>query len=71
MRGPESLSLSVLRIVEEEAMKENTVKVVAKLPVEIATYLLNEKRASIREIEDAARVDGAGSQMARRRPAVA
>jgi ribonuclease E len=52
VRGPESLSLSVLRIVEEEAMKENTVKVVAKLPVEIATYLLNEKRASIREIED-------------------
>ncbi len=51
VRGPESLSLSVLRIVEEEAMKENTVKVVAKLPVEIATYLLNEKRASIREIE--------------------
>ena len=52
VRGPESLSLSVLRIVEEEAMKENTVKVVAKLPVEIATYLLNEKRAAIREIEN-------------------
>jgi len=51
VRGPESLSLSVLRIVEEEAMKESTVKVVAKLPVEIATYLLNEKRESIREIE--------------------
>ncbi len=56
VRGPESLSLSVLRIVEEEAMKENTIKVVAKLPVEIATYLLNEKRASIREIEDRQRI---------------
>ncbi len=52
VRGPESLALSVLRIVEEEAMKENTVKVIAKLPVEIATYLLNEKRAAIREIEN-------------------
>ena len=51
VRGPESLSLSVLRIVEEEAMKENTSKVLAKLPVEVATFLLNEKRESISEVE--------------------
>jgi ribonuclease E len=51
VRGPESLSLSVLRIVEEEAMKESTSKVLAKLPVEVATYLLNEKRESISEVE--------------------
>ncbi|MDX1514182.1 MAG: ribonuclease E/G, partial [Gammaproteobacteria bacterium] len=51
VRGPESLALSVLRIIEEEAMKENTTKVVARLPVEIATFLLNEKREAIRVIE--------------------
>lgn len=51
VRGPESLALSILRIIEEEAMKENTSKVVAKLPVEIATFLLNEKREVIRAIE--------------------
>lgn len=56
VRGPESLALSVLRIIEEEAMKENTTKVVAKLPVEIATFLLNEKREVIRAIEQRQRI---------------
>ncbi len=51
IRGIKSLSLSVLRIIQEEAMKELTAKVVAKLPVEAATFLLNEKRQAIREIE--------------------
>lgn len=51
IRGIKSLSLSVLRIVQEEAMKELTAKVVAQLPVEAATFLLNEKRQDIREIE--------------------
>jgi ribonuclease E len=55
IRGIESLSLSVLRIIEEEAMKELTAKVVARLPVSAATYLLNEKRQVLRELE--ARVD--------------
>jgi ribonuclease E len=51
IRGIESLSLSVLRLIEEEAMKERTARVVAKLPVNVATFLLNEKRSIISEIE--------------------
>ena len=51
IRGVKSLSLSVLRIIQEEAMKELTAKVVGQLPVEAATFLLNEKRQAIREIE--------------------
>jgi len=55
IRSVESIALSVLRIIEEEAIKEMTGKVVAKLPVETATFLLNEKRQVISEIEE--RVD--------------
>ncbi len=51
IRGIESLSLSILRIIEEEAMKEKTAQIKAQLPVEVATFLLNEKRAVINEIE--------------------
>lgn len=51
IRGVESLALSVLRIVEEEAMKENTGRIVAQLPVEVGTFLLNEKRQTILKIE--------------------
>ena len=51
IRSPESLALSVLRLVEEEAMKGNTGRILARLPMEVGTYLLNEKRAAIWEIE--------------------
>ncbi len=51
IRGIESTALSILRLVEEEAMKDNTGRVMADVPVEVATYLLNEKRQSITEIE--------------------
>lgn len=51
IRGIESTALSILRLVEEEAMKDNTGRVLADVPVEVATYLLNEKRQSINEIE--------------------
>ncbi|MDJ0808401.1 MAG: ribonuclease E [Gammaproteobacteria bacterium] len=51
VRGVESLALSVLRIIEEEAMKENTGRIVAQLPVDVATFLLNEKRQGIHDIE--------------------
>jgi len=51
IRGTESLSLSVLRVIEEEAMKDLTAKIVARLPVSAATYLLNEKRQALRDIE--------------------
>jgi ribonuclease E len=56
IRSVESLALSVLRIIEEEAMKKNTAKVIAHLPVESATYLLNEKRPTIQDIEKRHRV---------------
>ena len=51
IRNTESLAVSVLRLLAGEAMKEHTGRVVAALPVEVATYLLNEKRAALREIE--------------------
>ncbi|MFK7892488.1 MAG: Rne/Rng family ribonuclease [Granulosicoccus sp.] len=51
IRGIESTALSILRLVEEEAMKDNTHQVLADVPVDVATYLLNEKRQSINEIE--------------------
>ncbi len=51
IRGIESLSLSIMRLIEENALKENTAQVRAILPIEIATYLLNEKRQTISAIE--------------------
>jgi len=51
IRDVESLALSILRIIEEEALKENTGRVQAQLPVEVATFLLNEKRQPISEVE--------------------
>lgn len=51
VRGTESLALSVLRIMEEESIKDNTGQIEAQLPVNVATYLLNEKRKSVRSVE--------------------
>ena len=51
IRGTESLALSILRILEEESIKENTGQIEAQLPVPVATYLLNEKRKSIQLLE--------------------
>src|SRR5690606_2156922 len=51
MRSVESLSLSILRLVEEHAMKENTGQVLVQAPPEIANYLHNEKRRALVEIE--------------------
>ena len=51
VRSVESLSLSILRVVEEHAMKENTGQVLVQAPSQIANYLLNEKRRAITEIE--------------------
>jgi ribonuclease E len=51
VRGVESLALSILRIVEEEAMKEKTGRVVARVPVDVGTYLLNEKREDLLKLE--------------------
>jgi ribonuclease E len=52
IRNVESVALSVLRIIEEEAMKKGTERVIAHLPIECATFLLNEKRAGIDLIEN-------------------
>ncbi|TKI07692.1 ribonuclease E [Martelella alba] len=51
IRDNESLSLSILRLIEEEALKENTHEVHAIVPVPIASYLLNEKRDAVNAIE--------------------
>ncbi len=51
IRGIESLGLSIIRIIEEEALKDNTAQVRTILPAEIAAYLLNEKRQAIIDIE--------------------
>lgn len=51
VRDNESLSLSILRLIEEEALKENTQEVHAIVPVPIASYLLNEKRSAVNAIE--------------------
>lgn len=51
IRSVESLSLSILRLLEEEAMKKNTDRIIAQVPIEVATFLLNEKRTNIEQIE--------------------
>ena len=51
IRSVESLALAILRIIGEEARKERTYKVIAQLPVEVATYLLNEKRDWVQSLE--------------------
>ncbi|HQR50630.1 MAG TPA: Rne/Rng family ribonuclease [Methylophilaceae bacterium] len=51
IRGIESTALHILRITQEEAMKENSAVIQVQLPVEAATFLLNEKRAEIHTIE--------------------
>ena len=51
IRSVESLALAILRIIGEEARKERTAKVIAQLPAEVATYLLNEKRDWVQSLE--------------------
>ena len=52
IRGIESTALHVLRIIQEEAMKDNTGEVHAQVPVDVATFLLNEKRAELFGLEE-------------------
>ncbi len=56
IRSIESSALHILRILQEEAMKENTAAVHAQVPVDVATYLLNEKRAEFHSIEQRLKV---------------
>jgi len=51
IRGVESMSLALLRLIGEEARKERTGRVIAQVPVDVATYLMNEKREWLSQIE--------------------
>lgn len=51
IRDTESLALSILRLIEEESGKDRTAQIRAILPVSVATYLLNEKRHQVHDIE--------------------
>ncbi len=51
VRGVESLALSILRIIEEDAMKDKTGRIIAHVPVDVGTYLLNEKRDILFNLE--------------------
>ena len=56
IRSTESTALHILRIIQEEAMKDNSAQVVAQVPVDVATYLLNEKRFDIQSLESRLKV---------------
>jgi len=51
IRSVESMSLALLRLIGEEARKERTGRVVTQVPVDVATYLMNEKREQLKQIE--------------------
>jgi ribonuclease E len=57
IRSVESLALAILRLIGEEARKDRTAKVIAQLPVDVATYLMNEKRDWLNSIESRSEVD--------------
>ena len=52
IRGTESSALNILRLIQEEAMKESSAAIHVQVPVDVATFLLNEKRADIFRIEN-------------------
>lgn len=56
IRGVESIALSILRQIEEAAIKDNTHRIMAQMPVDVATFLLNEKRDEILRIENRHRI---------------
>jgi len=56
VRGVESLALSILRLIQEEVMKEKTGRVIARVPVDVGTYLLNEKRELLFNLEQRHRI---------------
>jgi ribonuclease E len=57
IRSTESIALHILRIIQEEAMKDNSAQVVAQVPVDVATYLLNEKRFDLQTLESRLKVN--------------
>ena len=57
IRTVESMALAILRLIGEEARKDRTSKVIVEVPVEVATYLINEKREWLRTLEDKSDVE--------------
>ncbi|MFZ9479537.1 MAG: ribonuclease E/G, partial [Steroidobacteraceae bacterium] len=57
IRTVESMALAILRLVGEEVRKDRTAKVIAEVPVDVATYLINEKREWLRTLEDKSDVE--------------
>ena len=57
IRDVESAALHVLRVIQEEAMKESTAAIHTQVPVDVATYLLNEKRGEIAKLEARLKVE--------------
>jgi ribonuclease E len=57
IRDTESSALQVLRIIQEDAMKENTAAIHCQVPVDVAAFLLNEKRAEVIKIESRFKVN--------------
>src|SRR6201981_137488 len=57
IRSIESLTLSVLRLIGEELRKDRTSRVIAQVPVDVATYLFNEKREWLRTLEDKSEIE--------------
>jgi ribonuclease E len=57
IRSVESMALAVLRLIGEELRKDRTARVIAQVPVDVATYLINEKREWLRTLEDKSEAD--------------
>jgi ribonuclease E len=57
IRSVESMALSILRLISEDARKERTARIIAQVPVDVATFLINEKRNDLRDVGDRTRTD--------------
>ncbi len=57
IRSVESLALSILRLIGEDARKDRTSRIVVQLPVDVATYLINEKREALRTVEEKSHIE--------------
>lgn len=57
IRSVESMTLAILRLIGEEMRKDRTARVIAEVPVDVATYLINEKRDWLRTLEDKSEVE--------------
>ncbi len=56
IRDTKSLALGILRLIEEECLKEKTAELIVQLPIDVSVYLLNEKRADVEDIEERLKV---------------